>query len=263
MQGMTSRGAERLRALVAVGVLAGAGVFWGCGGQAQNSQGNQASESEQPAAGAVEGRASAESGSRAAAGEAEAGLPASAEATRQSAGSSPARGEASSGEGSAARGASSGDAREALPALTPVAKRVALPPLDMRDMNGRSVTTEDLRGEVVLLNFWATWCGPCRMEIPLLVQLHDRYGDQGLRIIAPSIDRTGLGAVKPFMDKHPEIHYTIVPNGNPAAMAMGGVGSIPTTFLVDRRGRVISRFVGLMRPEALEGYVKAALRETS
>ncbi|MFH1144523.1 MAG: redoxin domain-containing protein [Candidatus Eisenbacteria bacterium] len=149
----------------------------------------------------------------------------------------------------------------ALPTLTPVEARTALPEFEMRDLNGRSITHEDLQGEVVLLVFWATWCKPCQMEIPQLVDLHKTYSTEGLRIVAPSIDRSGLAVVKPFIDRHPEIKYAIVPNGMPASMALGGISRIPTSFLIDRKGRVITHFVGLMSPEVLHGYVKAALRE--
>ena len=246
---------QRLRAVIALSFMAAAAVFWGCGGRAQNSEGNQGSEqrveSDATPASAVPAADAAQRPDASTSTDAVVPAP---DVTQAASGDQPLQSAAPEEEKGAAG---------SLPELMPVDKRAPLPDLDMRDMNGRSVKSDDLRGKVVLLNFWATWCGPCRMEIPILVQLHDRYEDQGLRIVAPSIDRTGLGAVKPFMDKHPEIHYTVVPNGTPAAMAMGGVPSIPTSFLVDRHGRVIAKFVGLMRPEALEGYVKAALRERS
>lgn len=100
------------------------------------------------------------------------------------------------------------------------------------------------------------------MEIPTLVKLHDGYAAYGLRIIAPSIDRNGLAAVKPFLDKNPQIKYPVVPNGIPAAQAFGGIQSIPTSFLIDRQGRVVTRFMGLVQEQVLEGYVKAALLES-
>jgi thiol-disulfide isomerase/thioredoxin len=211
----------------------------GCGGQAQNSSGNQGAQSEGQAA--------------------QTSVPAGPDdpALSGAAASPGASAQAEAGAGAEPQSASS----EKLPTLPPVSQRAALPELTMRDMNGRDITREDLQGEVVLLNFWATWCGPCRMEIPLLVKLHEDYAGRGLRIIAPSIDQAGLAVVKPFLDRYPQIKYAVVPNGIPASQAFGGIRSIPTSFLIDRRGRVITRFVGLMRPEDLEGYVKAALRE--
>jgi cytochrome c biogenesis protein CcmG/thiol:disulfide interchange protein DsbE len=148
-----------------------------------------------------------------------------------------------------------------LPELLPVAQRVPLPRFSMRDMNGREIASDDLSGQVVLLNFWATWCRPCKMEVPALVYLHKTYADAGLQIIAPSIDRTGLAVVKPFLDQRPEIKYTVVPNGMPAAQAFGGIRSIPTSFLVDKQGRVVKAFQGLVPQEVLEGYIQSALRE--
>jgi len=168
---------------------------------------------------------------------------------------------AETGAGSASPDRFSGLPRVELPELLAVDRRVALPEFKVRDLNGREITSEDLPGNVVLLNFWATWCQPCKMEIPVLVYLHETYADAGLQIIAPSIDRNGLAAVKPFLDQRPEIEYTIIPNGMPVAQAFGGIRSIPTSFLVDRRGRVVKAFRGLVPKELLEGYIQSALRE--
>jgi thiol-disulfide isomerase/thioredoxin len=128
---------------------------------------------------------------------------------------------------------------------------------------GRPVSLAGMKGKVGLVVFWATWCRPCIMEIPHLVRLHEGYGKQGLAIVGLSIDRRGIAVVKPFVDSHPEINYPIVPNGLAAADAFGGIASIPTSFLIDREGRVIRMFVGLMPGEMLEGFVKAALQESS
>ncbi len=212
---------------------------FGCGGQAQNSSGNGRN-----AEGTVVTETAAEqpAAHEAAPGAQTPSVPAKTEAAKKPV--FPWAGEAN------------------LPELPPVSKRIPLPELAMRDMSGRDITREDYRGKVVLLNFWATWCGPCRMEIPTLVKLHDGYAAYGLRIIAPSIDRNGLAAVKPFLDKNPQIKYPVVPNGIPAAQAFGGIQSIPTSFLIDRQGRVVTRFMGLVQEQVLEGYVKAALLES-
>lgn len=147
------------------------------------------------------------------------------------------------------------------PALPPAKDRPIPPKLELVDMNGRTLKLEDLRGQVVLLAFWATWCGPCRMEIPSLIHMTQIYKDAGFAIVAPSIDRNGMAAVKPFVERNKEINYTIVPNGVPASMAFGGIRSIPTSFLIDRQGRILRSFVGLQPPEVLEAYVQAALLE--
>jgi len=150
-----------------------------------------------------------------------------------------------------------------LPVLTPVGERRPAPAFEATDMAGRPVSLAGMKGKVGLVVFWATWCRPCMMEIPHLVRLQQSYGKQGLSIVGLSIDRRGMAVVKPFVDKHPEINYPIVPSGLAAADAFGGIASIPTSFLIDREGRVIRMFVGLMPGETLEGFVKAALQEAS
>ncbi|MBM3317333.1 MAG: TlpA family protein disulfide reductase [Candidatus Eisenbacteria bacterium] len=148
-----------------------------------------------------------------------------------------------------------------LPALPPISERPAAPFFSVTDMAGRQITLADYRGRVALVVFWATWCRPCIMEIPHLVHLQEAYGNEGLGILGLSVDRRGIAVVKPFLQSHPEINYTIVPNGLAAADAFGGITSIPTSVLLDRSGRIIRGFVGLVPAEMLEGYVKAALRE--
>jgi len=149
------------------------------------------------------------------------------------------------------------------PELTAPAARRAAPSVPLTDLNGRQLTMESLRGEVVLLTFWATWCPPCKKEIPHLVHLQDVYGDLGLTILAPSLDDKGLVAIKPFLRSRPEINYTIIPSGQRLSMAYGGVNRIPTSFLIDKQGRVIERIQGLRSGQELEGLVMAALREDS
>jgi thiol-disulfide isomerase/thioredoxin len=148
-----------------------------------------------------------------------------------------------------------------LPPLTPVADRKPAPAFTATDMAGREIGLVGLKGKVSLVVFWATWCRPCMMEIPELVRLQQAYGSKGLTVLGLSVDRRGLAVVKPFLEKHPEINYPIVPSGLAAADAFGGVTSIPMSFLIDREGRIIRSFVGLMPGEVLEGYVKAALQE--
>lgn len=166
-----------------------------------------------------------------------------------------------SGAGAGEAAAEAGEPEPALPELTPPEARPAAPEIAVTDMSGRQITLADYRGKVLLAVFWATWCRPCMMEIPHLVHLQEAYGKQGLGILGLSLDRRGIAVVKPFLQSRPEINYTIVPNGLAAADAFGGITSIPTSVLIDRSGRVIRGFVGLVPGEVLEGYVKAALAE--
>jgi cytochrome c biogenesis protein CcmG/thiol:disulfide interchange protein DsbE len=151
----------------------------------------------------------------------------------------------------------------AIPALPAVDQRTAVRDVKMRDVAGREVTLAGLRGKPAMIVFWATWCRPCTMEIPHLVHLQETYAARGLKIVAVSLDANGLAAVKPFLEKHPEMTYTVVPNGMEAQAAFGGIRSIPNSFVLDRQGRIVKQFVGLTAREDLEGWVQAVLREKS
>lgn len=148
-----------------------------------------------------------------------------------------------------------------VPTLRAQDGRPTAPDVPLTDINGRTITMEHLRGQVVLVVFWATWCPPCKREIPHLVHLQETYGDLGLTILAPSLDQKGLAAIKPFLRSRPDINYTIIPSGHRLSMAYGGVNRIPTSYLIDKQGRVIEQIMGLRSGEELEGLVMAALKE--
>jgi cytochrome c biogenesis protein CcmG/thiol:disulfide interchange protein DsbE len=150
-----------------------------------------------------------------------------------------------------------------LPTLPPADQRTAVRDVQMKDISGRDVSLAGLRGKPVMVVFWATWCRPCMMEVPHLVHLQEIYAKRGLKIVGVSLDANGMAAVKPFLEKHPEVTYTIIPNGGEAAAAFGGIRSIPNSFMLDRQGRIVKQFVGLTAGDTLEGWVQALLREKS
>jgi thiol-disulfide isomerase/thioredoxin len=122
---------------------------------------------------------------------------------------------------------------------------------------------DSFRGKVVLLDFWATWCGPCRMEIPSFVELQKKYGDQGLEIVGVSLDpitpNGKASAVAPFMKQY-GINYTILMVNDPAAMAGYTVDrGIPTTYVIDRDGRVVNKHIGYKPREVFEREIQALL----
>ena len=131
-----------------------------------------------------------------------------------------------------------------------VADPSPLPTLSMQALDGRIITSDDLLGKVVLVNFWATWCGPCRAEIPDLIKLQARYPDQ-LQIIGVSADEGPVQVVKDFATEY-GINYPIVMSTPELTRAFPGVMALPTSFIVDPEGRVVQTHVGLINPGVLE-----------
>ena len=114
------------------------------------------------------------------------------------------------------------------------------------DAAGRSITLSLHRGHVVVANFWATWCGPCKQEIPILNDLNARFGAQGLDVIGVSLDEAGWPAVTPFAADQ-RIDYPVVLGTDAVAVSFGGVTALPATFLIDQEGRIIAKFEGPLR----------------
>jgi peroxiredoxin len=123
--------------------------------------------------------------------------------------------------------------------------RKLAPDFTLTDANGNSVKLSDYRGKVVLLNFWATWCGPCALEIPWFIEFQQQYKAKGLEIIGVSMDEDGWSAVKPYMAEH-KMNYRVLLGNDSVSQLYGGVESLPTTFLIDRDGRfAFSPHIGL------------------
>jgi len=129
------------------------------------------------------------------------------------------------------------------------------PPFLLRDINGKLVSTADWKGRVVILNFWATWCPPCREEIPELVQLQTKYKDK-LLVVGASEDDDGPQKVQQFMQQH-GMNYPVVMATKELIDNYGGVPALPTSFLIDPQGRVMTKHTGLYEYEVYEREVRA------
>ncbi len=135
-----------------------------------------------------------------------------------------------------------------------VADPSLLPALSMQDLDGQTITTDDLYGKVTLVNFWATWCGPCRAEIPALIELQARYPDH-LQIIGVSVDEGPVQVVEDFATEY-GINYPIVMRTPELNRAFPGVMALPTSFIVDPEGRVVQTHIGLINPGVLEQEIR-------
>jgi thiol-disulfide isomerase/thioredoxin len=142
------------------------------------------------------------------------------------------------------------------------AKPEAAPSWKLKGLDGGTVSSDQFKGKVVVLDFWATWCGPCKSEIPGYISLQRKYGPEGLVVIGVSKDDDGPGrqkAVQAFVDAH-GMNYTVVFSGDELEAALGGIDAIPTTFIIGRDGNIRDKKIGAVSPEEFEKRVLAVLR---
>ncbi len=127
----------------------------------------------------------------------------------------------------------------------------------LQNSAGSKIRLSDYRGKVVLVNFWATWCAPCKAEIPLLEEFEHAYASQGLTVIGVSMDERGWSSVRPFMEAL-TINYPVVIGNEGLASRYGMIG-LPTTFLVDREGRIAATHIGIITRGDVENTIMRLL----
>lgn len=136
--------------------------------------------------------------------------------------------------------------------------RKAAPDFELKDVNGKVVHLSDYKGKVVLLDFWATWCGPCGIEIPWFTDLQRKYKDRGFTVLGVAMDDAGWKDVKPFVAER-KINYQIVLGDDKTSDQYGDVEALPTTFMIDREGRIASVHVGLVGKDEFDNAIQKLL----
>ena len=131
-------------------------------------------------------------------------------------------------------------------AVKPEGDRKTAPEFSLKDANGQTVHLSDYKGKVVLLDFWATWCGPCKVEIPWFIDFEQQFKDRGFAVLGVSMDEDGWEVVKPYIQDS-RINYRVVLGNERVSDIYGGLDSLPTTLLIDRQGKIASVHIGLSR----------------
>jgi cytochrome c biogenesis protein CcmG/thiol:disulfide interchange protein DsbE len=143
--------------------------------------------------------------------------------------------------------------------IRPVAERRVMPEVVMAQLDGGTWRTGDHRGQVVLVNYWATWCGPCWEETPGLVRLSREMGPKGLAVVGVAIDEGGREKVKKFVDEFRVPYPVVMPER--LSQVEFGLEGVPTTILLDRQGRVAKTYVGAVRQRDFAEDVGVLLAE--
>lgn len=128
----------------------------------------------------------------------------------------------------------------------------------LETLDGRKVALDDYKGKVLILDFWDTWCAPCRMEIPHFIELYDQYNDMGLEILGVAFGREGKDAVVDFSRQY-NINYPNALASRDFIQGYGPMNSIPTTFIIDQKGNIHKKFIGYRSKEIFESEIRALL----
>ena len=141
------------------------------------------------------------------------------------------------------------------------------PEVTFKDLQGKDVSLASLKGKVVIVNFWATWCEPCQAEIPWMIGFQKKYADKGFTLLGVAMDEEGKSVVEPYVQKtqfnvdgHPTtMNYPIVLGDDDLAAKFGGLLGLPTTYVVTRDGKVAKRYIGLATEADLDKLIQSLL----
>jgi len=138
-------------------------------------------------------------------------------------------------------------------------KSTALAPdFKLQSTEGKSIKLSDFKGKVVIVDFWATWCPPCRKGIPDLIDLKKKYGSKGFEVIGVSVDSDTKDKVIPFI-KENGMNYPVVYSESNVLELYGGIHNIPTSFVIDKKGKIVASYVGLTPKATYEDHIKKLL----
>ncbi len=155
-------------------------------------------------------------------------------------------------------GPSGGGSSEAALEAAAAGETIPLPDFSLKDMNGKEFTKSDVEGRVVLLNFWATWCGPCKIEMPWFIDFQRKYKDRGFTVLAVSLDEDGWEVVRPFTAEL-KPNFPILLGDDVTAEEFGGVVALPTSFIIDKKGEIVTRHTGLVSKKEYESEIEKLL----
>src|SRR5579863_7691283 len=152
-------------------------------------------------------------------------------------------------------------------ASAPAEKPTDAPTVTLKDLNDKDVTLQQYKGQVVLVNFWATWCAPCKVEIPWMIEFQQKYGPRGFTILGVSMDEDGKKAIEPFLDKQRfdvdgqklPMSYPILLGNDAIADKFGGILGLPTSMLFNRDGKKVRTIVGLVNHDDISKAIEDLL----